>query len=103
LVSALEERLGGSGARWNHPEGGYFLWLDLPEGGNARALLHAAEQVGVSFVAGPDFYPWAGGGRSSLRLAYSYASPAQLGEAVRRFAGLVAPASAVELRQQHAA
>jgi 2-aminoadipate transaminase len=103
LLSALEDRLGGSGARWNHPEGGYFLWLDLPEGGNARALLHAAEQVGVSFVAGPDFYPWAGGGRSSLRLAYSYASPAQLGEAVRRFAGLVAPASAVELRQQHAA
>jgi 2-aminoadipate transaminase len=103
LVSALEHRLGGSGARWNHPEGGYFLWLDLPEGGNARALLHAAEQVGVSFVAGPDFYPWAGGGRSSLRLAYSYASPAQLGEAVRRLAGLVAPASAVELRQQHAA
>jgi len=103
LVSALEERLAGSGARWNHPEGGYFLWLDLPEGGNARALLHAAEQVGVSFVAGPDFYPWAGGGRSSLRLAYSYASPAQLGEAVRRLAGLVAPASAVELRQQHAA
>jgi 2-aminoadipate transaminase len=103
LVSALEDRLGGSGARWNHPEGGYFLWLDLPEGGNARALLHAAEQVGVSFVAGPDFYPWAGGGRSSLRLAYSYASPAQLGEAVRRLAGLVAPASAVELRQQHAA
>jgi 2-aminoadipate transaminase len=103
LVSALEERLGGSGARWNHPEGGYFLWLDLPEGGNARALLHAAEQVGVSFVAGPDFYPWAGGGRSSLRLAYSYASPAQLGEAVRRLAGLVAPASAIELRQQHAA
>jgi 2-aminoadipate transaminase len=103
LVSALEDRLGGSGARWNHPEGGYFLWLDLPEGGNARALLHAAEQVGVSFVAGPDFYPWAGGGRSSLRLAYSYASPAQLGEAVRRLAGLVAPASAIELRQQHAA
>lgn len=103
LVSALEDRLGGSGARWNHPEGGYFLWLDLPEGGNARALLHAAEQVGVSFVAGPDFYPWAGGGRSSLRLAYSYASPAQLVEAVRRLAGLVAPASAVELRQQHAA
>ena len=103
LVSALEDRLGGSGARWNHPEGGYFLWLDLPEGRNARALLHAAEQVGVSFVAGPDFYPWAGGGRSSLRLAYSYASPAQLGEAVRRLAGLLAPASAIELRQQHAA
>ena len=103
LVDALEERLVGTGARWNRPEGGYFLWLDLPEGRNARALLHAAEQVGVSFVAGPDFYPWAGGGRSAARLAFSYASPAQLGEAVRRLAGIVSAPPAVELRQQHAA
>ena len=103
LVGALEKWLGGTGARWNTPEGGYFLWLDLPEGQNARALLHAAERIGVSFVAGPDFYPWAGGGRSSARLAYSYASPEQLAEAVRRLAGLVASASPVELRQQHAA
>jgi 2-aminoadipate transaminase len=103
LVDALDERLAGTGARWNRPEGGYFLWLDLPEGRNARALLHAAEQVGVSFVAGPDFYPWAGGGRSAARLAFSYASPAQLRDAVGRLAALVAAPSAVELRQQHAA
>jgi 2-aminoadipate transaminase len=103
LVAALEERLDGTGARWNRPEGGYFLWLDLPRERNARALLHAAEQIGVSFVAGPDFFPWAGGGRSSARLAYSYASPAQLAEAVRRLAGLLAPALSGELREQHAA
>lgn len=103
LLLALDEHLAGTGARWNRPQGGYFLWLDLPEGRNARALLHVAEQHGVSFVAGPDFYPWAGGGRSSARLAYSFASPAQLGEAVRRLAGLVAPAAPVKLRQQYAA
>jgi 2-aminoadipate transaminase len=103
LLAALEQRLGGTGARWNSPEGGYFLWLDLPAGGNARALLHAAEQAGVSFVAGPDFFPWAGGGRASARLAFSYASPTELGEAVRRLASLIAPPAAVELRQQHAA
>ena len=103
LLAALDEHLGGTGARWSRPEGGYFLWLDLPGGANARAVLHAAEEVGVSFIAGPDFYPWAGGGRSSARLAYSFASPAQLREAVRRLAGLVPAAPAVELRQQHAA
>jgi 2-aminoadipate transaminase len=103
LVGALEERLADTGARWNRPEGGYFLWLDLPHGSNARALLHAAEQVGVSFVAGPDFYPWAGGGRSAARLAYSFASPEQLREAVRRLAGLIPAAPSVQLRQQHAA
>ena len=103
LLAALGEHLGGTGARWSRPEGGYFLWLDLPGGANARAVLHAAQGVGVSFIAGPDFYPWAGGGRSSVRLAYSFASPAQLREAVRRLAGLVGSAPAVELRQQHAA
>ncbi len=103
LLVALDEQLSGTGARWNRPEGGYFLWLDLPEGRNARALLHEAAQHGVSFVAGPDFYPWAGGGRSSARLAYSFASPEQLGEAVRRLAALVASPSAVALRHQHAA
>ena len=104
LLDALARELEGTGARWNRPEGGYFLWLDLPVGVNARALLHAAERIGVTFVAGPDFYPWAGGGRSSARLAYSYASPAQLAEGVRRLAGLIASAApVVELRQQHAA
>jgi DNA-binding transcriptional MocR family regulator len=103
LLAALDDELGGSGARWNRPEGGYFLWLDLPPGSNARALLHAAEKVGVTFIAGPDFYPWAGGGRSSARLAYSYASPTQLRDAVGRLARLLAPAARVELREQHAA
>ena len=103
LLAALEEYLGGTGARWSRPEGGYFLWLDLPDGANARAILHAADSIGVTFIAGPDFYPWAGGGRSSARLAYSFASPTQLREAVRRLAGLVPSAPAVELRQQHAA
>jgi 2-aminoadipate transaminase len=103
LLEALHEQLGGTGARWSRPEGGYFLWLDLPGGKNARAVLHAAQGIGVSFIAGPDFYPWAGGGLSSARLAYSFASPAQLREAVRRLAGLLSPASPVELRQQHAA
>jgi 2-aminoadipate transaminase len=103
LLAALGEHLDGTGARWSRPEGGYFLWLDLPGGANARAVLHAAQGVGVSFIAGPDFYPWAGGGRSSARLAYSFASPAQLREAVRRLAGLVSAPPAVELRQKHAA
>jgi DNA-binding transcriptional MocR family regulator len=103
LLEALDGQLGGTGARWSRPEGGYFLWLDLPGGKNARAVLHAAQAIGVSFIAGPDFYPWAGGGLSSARLAYSFASPAQLREAVRRLAGLLSPAAPVELRQQHAA
>jgi 2-aminoadipate transaminase len=102
LLHALDEHLAATGASWNRPEGGYFLWLDLPEAVTATSLLAAAERVGVTFVPGPDFFPRGGGGRSAARLAFSFASPAQLGEAVSRLAPLLTSA-AIDLRQQHAA
>jgi 2-aminoadipate transaminase len=104
LLQALDEHLEGSGARWSRPEGGYFLWLELPEGADAVTLLAAAERQGVSFVPGPDFFPRGGGGRSAARLAFSFASPGQLGEAVSRLAPLLpATTAAIDLRQKHAA
>ena len=103
MVDALDEHLEGTGARWNRPEGGYFLWLDLPDGVDARQLLAAAEQVGVTFVPGPDFFPRGGGGRSAARLAFSFASPGHLAGAVGRLATLLPAASTVDLREQHAA
>src|SRR4029453_8252039 len=76
LLAALEERLEGAGARWNRPEGGYFLRLELPEGEDAKALLRSAEASGVTFVPGPDFFPRGEGGGSAVRLAFRFASPA---------------------------
>jgi DNA-binding transcriptional MocR family regulator len=103
LLAALEERLGGGGARWNRPEGGYFLWLELPEGEDAKALLRSAEAAGVTFVPGPDFFPRGGGGGSAVRLAFSFASPAEIGEAVGRLASLLSSSSSVQLGKQDAA
>jgi 2-aminoadipate transaminase len=103
LLQALEEHLEGAGARWNRPEGGYFLWLELPDGVDAAALLTAAERVGVTFVPGPDFFPRGGGGRSAARLAFSFASPAHLADAGARLASLLRSPSAVDLREQHSA
>jgi 2-aminoadipate transaminase len=102
LLAALEERLGSTGARWNRPEGGYFLWLELPDGQDSETLLRSAEDVGVTFVPGPDFFPGRDGGRSAARLAFSFASPAQIAEAVSRLAALL-PSSPVDLGKQHAA
>jgi 2-aminoadipate transaminase len=103
LLGALEEHLGDTGARWNRPEGGYFLWCDLPAGEDAAALLERSARLGVTFVPGPDFFPRGGGGRSAARLAFSFASPAQISVAVGRLATLVSATAPVELRQQHAA
>src|SRR5919197_1390837 len=62
------------GTSWSRPEGGYFLWLDLPAGLDVRELLAAAESEDVTFVPGTDFFPAGAGGTSSARLAYSFVS-----------------------------
>ena len=57
-------------ARFVTPEGGYFLWVDLPEGTDVAAIEKAAaKERGVVFVKGTDFL--LEGGESSLRMAYS--------------------------------
>jgi 2-aminoadipate transaminase len=89
MLEALEREFAGR-ARWSRPEGGYFLWLDLPEGTDATELLGRAAAAGVAFVPGSDF----GGEPNSARLAFSFASPAEIDEGVSRLAGLV-PAPAV--------
>ena len=78
------------GARWSRPEGGYFLWLELPDGLDAADLLDRAESSGLTFVKGADF----GGRANTARLAYSYVSPDEIREGVRRLAALVAPVAA---------
>jgi 2-aminoadipate transaminase len=93
MLEALERELAGR-ARWSHPEGGYFLWLELPDGTDAKELLGRASAEGVTFVPGADF----GGERNSARLAFSFASPAEIDDGITRLAALVPAAATVELR-----
>jgi 2-aminoadipate transaminase len=79
---ALERHL--PDARFVSPEGGYFLWVDLPEGSDVAALERGAAERGVVFVKGTDFL--LEGGESSLRLAYSAVPPDQIEEGVARVA-----------------
>jgi len=95
MLESLEQHM-PDGAVWSRPEGGYFVWLDLP--GDAGDLQARAEQAGLTFVPGTDFFADGGGGRS-LRLAFSFVSPAEVADGVERLAGLVrgAPAPAPAL------
>ncbi len=90
LVTALGAHL--PEARFNAPEGGYFLWLDLPEGHDTVAALAAAKDEGVAFVAGPDFL--LEGGSTSLRLAFASVPVEQIDEGVSRLARALASARA---------
>jgi DNA-binding transcriptional MocR family regulator len=82
LCSALAEHI--PDASFVEPEGGYFLWVDLPEGTDVAALFEAAAIRGVQFVKGTDFV--LEGGESSLRLAYSGVTPDEIREGVKRLA-----------------
>jgi DNA-binding transcriptional MocR family regulator len=88
MLSALE-RVFPSEARWSRPEGGYFVWLDLPDGASAADLLARAGDVGVTFVKGADFFPSGRGGERSARLAYSFVSSDQIGEGIARLGALL--------------
>jgi len=90
---AMLEALGRDmpeGATWSRPEGGYFVWLDLPE---ATPDLARAEAAGVTFVKGTDFFA-DGNGKQSLRLAFSFVSPEEISDGVTRLAGLLSGAAA---------
>ena len=67
------------------PQGGYFMWVTLPQGTDVHALFTAAAEAGVSFVRGTDFL--LEGGENTLRLAYSGVTPEQIDEGVARLAG----------------
>ena len=83
MLEALESEL--PDARWSRPQGGYFVWLELPEGADAGSLLERATASGVTFVPGADF----GGAPNTARLAFSFVSPDEIREGVRRLAALV--------------
>ncbi|MBN1173489.1 MAG: PLP-dependent aminotransferase family protein [Micromonosporaceae bacterium] len=82
LSAALRKHLPGAG--FTEPDGGYFLWVNLPEGASAQRVTAAAAKRGVAVVNGDDFL--IDGGDNSLRLAYSAVTADEIDEGVRRLA-----------------
>ncbi len=88
MLDALAREM-PAGVSWSRPEGGYFLWVDFPDGTDATALLARATDAGVTFVRGADFFPGGSAGRDSARLAFSYESPERVAEGVGLLASVL--------------
>jgi 2-aminoadipate transaminase len=82
LAAALDREL--PEAEYVAPEGGYFMWVTLPEGTDVSALFSLAGELGVAFVKGTDFL--LDGGENTLRLAYSGVTPEQIDDGVKLLA-----------------
>lgn len=87
MVEALKREF-PSGVIWSQPQGGMFLWLQLPDGMDTEALMSSALLEKVAFVPGHSFFV-NGGGQNTMRLNFSNSSPVLIEEGIRRLARLI--------------
>jgi 2-aminoadipate transaminase len=87
MVSALTDLMPPS-CRWNVPDGGFYVWLTLPPGIDAKAMLPRAVTARVAYVPGTAFFA-DGFGSGSIRLSFCYPTPERIREGVRRLAGVL--------------
>lgn len=95
LDAALKEFM-PEGCSWRTPQGGFFIWVDVPENIDTPSLLDEAMDEGILYIPGTAFF-LDGRGRNSLRLAYSQVDEATLCEGARRLGAILQ--NALELKQ----
>lgn len=86
MMSLMKEEF-VDGIRWTKPEGGMFIWGELPGNVDARTLLDEAVKRKVAYVPGASFYP-NGGGENTFRLNFSNASDDDMVEGIARLGKL---------------
>jgi 2-aminoadipate transaminase len=88
MLHGLNEVLDGSGAEISKPEGGFFLWIRLPERTDLRRLSDLAVAARVQYTGGSAFYA-NGGGEEFIRLAFSFETPEKCYDGARLMAKAV--------------
>ncbi len=91
MVSALHRHL--PDLRFRKPEGGLFIWAQLPEGLDGELLLAEAVKAKVAFVPGRPFFV-DGQDRRHVRLNYSNRSEALIEEGMKRLGAVLKRAAA---------
>jgi 2-aminoadipate transaminase len=81
MLAALERHM-PEGTTWTRPDGGFFIWVTLPEAIDTGRMLAQARERGVDYLPGHTCFT-DGSGRNQLRLAYSYATDEQIEPGVR--------------------
>ncbi len=88
MLAALSREMQGLDVHWTCPQGGMFVWLQLPPALDAAALLPQAVKAGMAFVPGSAFYadrPQ----NNTLRLSFVTADRPAIDQAIQILAQLL--------------
>ena len=88
MLAALDQHMAGLDVQWTRPVGGMFVWVTLPAGLNAQALLPQAVEAGMAFVPGAPFYADQPDPRT-LRLSFVTSTPEQIERGMAMLAEVV--------------
>jgi 2-aminoadipate transaminase len=88
MLAAIADTL-PTGSTWNRPEGGMFVWVQLPDGMDAANLLPAALEHEVAFVPGWPFFADTPD-RATMRLSFTTHAPTEIAEGMHRLRAALA-------------
>ncbi len=85
-LSAMEEHL--PQLETTQPDGGFYLWVTLPDGLDSKAMLPLAVKELVAYTPGTAFYG-DGAGNNKLRICYSYPTPDRINLGIKRLSTVI--------------
>lgn len=101
MLDALKRHM-PEGVTWNAPEGGMFIWVELPEGLDSMKILEEAVRRNVAYVPGAPFYA-SNPRKNALRLAFVTVPPERIEQGVSILGELFREAIAQAAPQARAA
>ena len=84
MVAALGENFGGA-ATWEVPQGGLYVWLEMPEGVDLEAFQEQSFEEGVGYYNGAMFSP-SGQGKNKARLCFGHPTAETVSQGVAELA-----------------
>jgi 2-aminoadipate transaminase len=95
MLAALQRHM-PTGTTWTVPEGGFFIWVTLPDGIDATRMRDQVRELGVDYLPGSACYS-DDSGANELRLSFSFAEDDRIEPGIR-IIGEVAAAELLEAR-----
>ena len=86
MLGALDDYL--PDLSWTQPNGGFFVWLTLPDNLDSKSMLPRAVKELVAYTPGTAFYADGNGG-NKMRLSFCYPTPEYIREGVRRLSSVI--------------